>query len=92
MIDHNALGRIVILGEYPRCVEINGSHSSASLTMYHISTSTLTATTTIIPKMVLSLIVFLVMDNNIDGADLFITGGVVDIVLIEFPMLIRVSE
>ena len=88
MIDHNALGRIVILGENPRCVEINRSHSSASLTMYHISNSTLTDTTTIIPKMVLSLIVFLVMHHNIDGADLFITGGVVDIVLIEFAVFI----
>ncbi len=60
--------------------------------MYHISTNTLTTTMIIMPIIVLSLIVFLIMHHNIDGADLFITGGVVDIVLIEFPMLIRISQ
>ena len=60
--------------------------------MYHISTNTLTTTTIIMPMIEFSLILFLVMHHNIDGADLFITGGVVDIVLIEFPMLIRVSQ
>ena len=49
-------------------------------------------TTTIMPIIELSLIVFLVMHHNIDGADLFITGGVVDIVLIEFAVFIRISK
>jgi len=92
LIDHNALGRIVILCKDPRCVEINRSHSSHCLTMYQIKTSTLTTTTIIMPMIELSLIVFLVMHHNIDGADLFITGGVVDVILIQLSVFIRVSQ
>ena len=60
--------------------------------MYHISTTTLMVTTTIMPMIELSLIVFLVMHHDIDGADFLITGGVVDIVLIEFAVFIRISK
>ena len=60
--------------------------------MYQIKTTTLMVTTTIMPMIELSLIVFLIMHHNIDGADLFITGGVVDVILIQLSVFIRISQ
>jgi len=60
--------------------------------MYHISTTTLMVTTTIMPMIELSLIVFFIMHHDIDGADFLMTGGVVDVILIQLSVFIRISQ